>query len=762
MNSLIFGTNDNLDGYILNKLETEGIDYLLQCYENLKNNNGTNEQWYYFQNYYKLYLTNWSVNYNKLNRYFIKQEELFDLTLQLDETNYIFNNLLVNLDKFNFEELLKIGKIFLKNDFVLDMIINSNYWNNEKSFLGIIINSVKHDNEWKNNIIKLHKIFLRFLKYNKKVTILWLSSILNNKKTKKQIGSIQHFNNSDYIFMTNFTGLIYYFWLRGRKIKNFNKIRIEYLKNNNSGLDWLLDESKKQQYTFLEDVFFMTLRSLDLSLVSIYDNIILLKKEINRLEFLMNNYQNNSDFNSEINETMRLFNMKRYESMIKDKKQEIKENKNILESSIIKPWLNNYLKDLMILFSKVKIEHDEILTFIINGHQILVDFDSNIETIKLFIDIFGGKYTNNPHIRTKAFDYVLNLFDNKMIIKYLYDNQIQNTILLNSIILYNDMESAINFTEKYNYKTSISLLIKNLCRNKEYYNILIDISINHNKIFQKFISFVLSDLTQILDEGLQKIKDISYKEHNQEEDVEEKSEEISKIKGCMYFSNNMLNFINFISNDSTTNKLKNILLSEEIKDKFINMISFYLEKMVGKESKKLIVNNPEIYNFNPLEILHKLSCIFSWFFNNEKFVDLISKENSLSLNYLKKMINILSRKSKLEWDNSGKLCMLSEKIELKTKLNQQIIEYENVPTEFCDPIFMSILEDPVLLPNMDIFVENSVIKRHLLTNEENPFNREKLSISQLQEYNNEPNNLIKLNNFKNKLNKWKQNYKNNL
>ena len=55
MNSLIFGTNDNLDGHILNKLETEGIGYLLSCYENLKNNNGTNEQWYYFQNYYILF-----------------------------------------------------------------------------------------------------------------------------------------------------------------------------------------------------------------------------------------------------------------------------------------------------------------------------------------------------------------------------------------------------------------------------------------------------------------------------------------------------------------------------------------------------------------------------------------------------------------------------------------------------------------------------------------------------------------------------------
>ena len=91
-----------------------------------------------------------------------------------------------------------------------------------------------------------------------------------------------------------------------------------------------------------------------------------------------------------------------------------------------------------------------------------------------------------------------------------------------------------------------------------------------------------------------------------------------------------------------------------------------------------------------------------------------------------------------------------------------MIEYNNVPHEFCDPIYMSILEEPVLLPDMDIFVEKSVIKRHLLTNEENPFNRKKLTILQLEEYNIKFENLIKLNNFKDKLNKWKEDYRNNL
>ena len=79
------------------------------------------------------------------------------------------------------------------------------------------------------------------------------------------------------------------------------------------------------------------------------------------------------------------------------------------------------------------------------------------------------------------------------------------------------MELAINFTEKYNYKTSISLLIRNLCRNKKYYNILIEILMNKNQMFQKFISFILSDLTQILDEGLNKLKEISHLEHNKDE-----------------------------------------------------------------------------------------------------------------------------------------------------------------------------------------------------------------------------------------------------
>ena len=45
------------------------------------------------------------------------------------------------------------------------------------------------------------------------------------------------------------------------------------------------------------------------------------------------------------------------------------------------------------------------------------------------------------------------------------------------------------------------------------------------------------------------------------------------------------------------------------------------------------------------------------------------------------------------------------------------IEYDDVPIEFCDPILMAIIENPIMIPEMNIIVEETVIKRHLLSSE---------------------------------------------
>lgn len=48
---------------------------------------------------------------------------------------------------------------------------------------------------------------------------------------------------------------------------------------------------------------------------------------------------------------------------------------------------------------------------------------------------------------------------------------------------------------------------------------------------------------------------------------------------------------------------------------------------------------------------------------------------------------------------------------------------DDVPEEFVDPLLSDIMRDPVKLPASGIIVERSVIERHLLSDEFDPFNR---------------------------------------
>ena len=51
-----------------------------------------------------------------------------------------------------------------------------------------------------------------------------------------------------------------------------------------------------------------------------------------------------------------------------------------------------------------------------------------------------------------------------------------------------------------------------------------------------------------------------------------------------------------------------------------------------------------------------------------------------------------------------------------------------------DPLTHTFIEEPVLLDN-NIIVDKYIIYKHIIENENNPFNREYLTINQLENYN---------------------------
>ena len=58
---------------------------------------------------------------------------------------------------------------------------------------------------------------------------------------------------------------------------------------------------------------------------------------------------------------------------------------------------------------------------------------------------------------------------------------------------------------------------------------------------------------------------------------------------------------------------------------------------------------------------------------------------------------------------------------------------DDVPEEFMDPIMMTPMTDPVVLPNSKATVDRSTAIRHLLASPTDPFTRTPLSLEDLHE-----------------------------
>ena len=86
-------------------------------------------------------------------------------------------------------------------------------------------------------------------------------------------------------------------------------------------------------------------------------------------------------------------------------------------------------------------------------------------------------------------------------------------------------------------------------------------------------------------------------------------------------------------------------------------------------------------------------------------------------------------------------------------MKQEEIEY---PEEFCDPLMACEIKNPVILPGTDTIMEKSVISRHLLTDLKNPFNREPLTLEELEDFNKKPEVIEKINEFLIQKNTWKK------
>lgn len=174
-------------------------------------------------------------------------------------------------------------------------------------------------------------------------------------------------------------------------------------------------------------------------------------------------------------------------------------------------------------------------------------------------------------------------------------------------------------------------------------------------------------------------------------------------------------------------------LVNEIVDRLAAMLDYNLVQLVGPKCTELKVKNPERYHFNPRKLLSEIIDIYLHL-NTDTFVEAVARDGrSYKKEYFSRAASILQKHGLKPLDDIHALEQFVNRVERAVQTGvEEEEEMGEVPDEFLDPIFFTLMEDPVLLPTSNVIVDRSTIRAHLLGDTRDPFNRMPLSMDMIQ------------------------------
>lgn len=192
-------------------------------------------------------------------------------------------------------------------------------------------------------------------------------------------------------------------------------------------------------------------------------------------------------------------------------------------------------------------------------------------------------------------------------------------------------------------------------------------------------------------------------------------------------------------------------LVNEIVDRLAAMLDYNLVQLVGPKCTELKVSNPEKYHFQPRKLLSEIMDVYLNL-NSTTFVEAVARDGrSYRKEYFSKAASILQKHGLKSIDDIRALEKFVNRVELAIQTGvEEEEELGEVPDEFLgkffnafigkililiivtDPIFFTLMEDPVLLPTSQVIVDRGTIRAHLLGDTRDPFNRMPLSMDMVE------------------------------
>jgi hypothetical protein len=661
----------------------------------------------------------------------------------IDSINYIIQNL--NL-KDEYKKII-IGILLNKN-----LITFNNINNNLLKFIVDDDNLLKQFFE-NNNDINIFYNLINNYENEKKITNFIHKIINNNKcrnKYQKEENDLKIIKNNENL-LYKILELILDYWdnlvkYEYNKCSNIKNYLIKY------NIDEINDKVLIDKYS---NYFFILIKLIN---VTIYYNISKETELTNMLKLITSNKDNIDNLNKIWKDFL---NMKTYyndllEQKYKSTQEEINKINKLLKNDFlykIKLFYNNFIIqiDYIIIDKNNLIQNNCIINYLEN----IIDFSiycinrkicskkNDFNLMLFFFKIINNKKISNFNINQKSIDFLLyyilaNITYIKKEISFI-NSDIITTFYLNIINFYINLDSYEDYS-KNDTKYKIIYIIRLLSNNKNKTYIFTDIFNNiikdNNNLILKLLNSIIIDINFYLDELILYLKN--------------SENYLLLIKTLYSILIETLNFIKFFYNNDN---FSNIIFNDEILINFINSINLHIKNIISLQIDIFNITN----NYNLSEVCLLILDIYVIFnnINSNKFIHLMSKDiRSFDITIFQNLLTLLLNKNKInnEFYNNFELILLQIK-----KLNDIELQKKDniIPDEFTDPLYNTLLENPVYLPTSNTIVDLLIIKRHLLSNSNDPFTREPLTLEEIEKHNKKPNIINKINILKNKIKDYK-------
>jgi len=266
--------------------------------------------------------------------------------------------------------------------------------------------------------------------------------------------------------------------------------------------------------------------------------------------------------------------------------------------------------------------------------------------------------------------------------------------------------------------------------------------------YVRFANMLITDAIFLLDESLKKLQEVKEKETLMadearwaalpEQERRETQSSLSttgdQLRSLITLAQGTISTMSF-----TTAEITGPFLLPEMVERVAAALDYFLKYLTGSERRKLAIREPDKYNFKPRELLLSLIQVYL----NLAAADrpgalaraIAADERSYSPQMFPEAAKVLGAAGLLPPPQAAQLEVLARRVEeavAAVKEQEDLLQDAEVPSDFQDPIMMTLMTDPVLLPTSNLVCDRSQIVRHLLSDQRDPINRKPLTPDMLQ------------------------------